>query len=81
MPFAATCLSQRATSPLTKEEKVEVVAMAPEDDCMTEVNVFIKRGRSKLAVPLGQLGCRSNDEDTCKAVADWHYWQGRGYEY
>ena len=79
--FSASCRSKRSMSPLKVGEQVRVVAMAPEDDCTSEVYVFVKYGRSKLAVPLGQLDCHTSDENTSQAVADWHYWQARGYEY
>ena len=55
--------------------------MAPEDDCMSEIMVTVKTGRSKLAMPLEQVECESTNEDTRQAVSDWHYWRARGYEY
>ena len=61
--------------------KTEVVDLAAEDDCMSEVFVVVKYGKSELAVPLAQLECHATDEDTLQAVADWHYWVARGYEY
>jgi Calcium binding len=81
MPFDAICKSRRSTSPLEVGSKVRVVGIAAEDDCMCEVLVLVKYGRSKLAVPLAQIECKSPDEETCQAVADWHYWVARGYEY
>ena len=80
-PFAAVCRSLRSTSPLQIGDTVEVLSMAPEDDCMLEVHVLVKYGKSQLAVPLGQLECHSTSEETCRAAADWQYWQTRGYEY
>ena len=80
-PFAAVCRSARSTSPLRVGDKAEVLDMAPLDDCSSEVHVIIKYGRSRLAVPLEQLECRSSDERTCQGVADWRYWRSRGYEY
>jgi hypothetical protein len=35
VPFAATCRLERTTSPLKVGEKVKVLGMAPEDDCMS----------------------------------------------
>ena|SRR5664279_321265 len=81
MPFKATCRSKRSTSPLKVGETVEVVGMAVEDDCMSEIFVRIKLGKTTLSVPLAQLECHSIDEQTCEAVADWHYWVARGYQY
>jgi hypothetical protein len=83
-PFQANCISARATSPLEVGSQVEVLGMAPEDDCMSEVLVFVRYGttkRSKLAVPLAQLECLSTNVETRQAVEDWHYWVARGYEY
>ena len=81
MPFDAICKSARSTSPLKVGSKVQVISMAVEDDCMSEVLVLVKNGRSKLAVPLAQIECAATDTETCQAVADWHYWVARGYEY
>lgn len=80
MPFAAIRRSAQST-PTPEGLKVEVLEMAPEDDCMAEIHVLIKQGDLQLIVPLGQLECQSANEETCQAVADWHYWQARGYEY
>ena len=81
VPFKAKCRSARSTSPLEVGVEVEVVDLAAEDDCMSEVFVLVKYGKSKLAVPLEQLECDAPDEETCQAVADWHYWVARGHEY
>ena len=80
-PFIAECRFLRTTSPLKVGQKSEVMAMASEDECMCEIQVWVKKGRTKLAVPLDQLACKSKNEDTCQGVADWHYWRARGYEY
>jgi hypothetical protein len=81
VPFKAKCRSARSTSPLEVGVEVEVVDLATEDDCMSEMFVLVKYGKSKLAVPLEQLECHAPDEQTCQAVADWHYWVARGHEY
>jgi Calcium binding len=85
MPFAAIWRSAQSTPmPATQIPdglKVEVLDMAAEDDCMAEIHVLIRHGDLQLIVPLGQLECQSLNEETCQAVADWHYWLARGYEY
>ena len=81
VPFKATCRSARATSPLEVGAEVDVVGLAAEDDCMSEVFVLVKYAKSELAVPLEQLACHALDEQTGQAVADWHYWVARGYGY
>jgi calcium binding protein len=79
MPFAASCIVKRQSSPLKVGERINIVGMASEDECMSEVLVVVTRSKAKLAVPLGQLKCDSGDEQTCQAVEDWHYWLARGY--
>ncbi len=81
MPFKAECFVQRPGLLLKVGDAVEVINMADEDQCMHEVFVQVKRGKKTFIAPLGQLACYSNDELTCEAVEDWHYWQARGYEY
>ena len=81
LPFPATCRLALATSPLKVGMKTEVVDLATEDDCMSEIFVVVTFGKSELAVPLAQLECAATDKDTLQAVADWHYWVARGYEY
>jgi Calcium binding len=81
VPFAAKCVSKRSISALSVGQEVQVISMADEEDCMHEVFVNIKHGRSELSVPLSQLECLAEDLQTSQAVADWHYWVARGYQY
>jgi hypothetical protein len=37
--------------------------------------------REGLDVPLSQLEVVHGDAETQQAVADWHYWVERGYEF
>jgi hypothetical protein len=80
-PFPAKCRNERDTSPLKVGASAKVIGMAKEDDCMSEIFVFVKHAGSRLAVPLDQLECLSADEASCRAVADWHYWLARGHVY
>ena len=77
--FAATCVCRRAISPLQDKDEVEVLGMAPEDECEHEMFVIIRWGRDGLAVPLSQLRPLDVDPETTQAVEDWHYWVGKGY--
>jgi len=38
-PFLAKCIAERAISPLCKGDEVEIVRMAPEDECEHEMFV------------------------------------------
>ena len=81
MPFKARCKTLRSISRLDVGDEVEVVAMAAEDDGMSEVFVLVEYGKKKRAVPLAQLDCQSQHAETSQAVEDWHYWVARGYAY
>ncbi len=81
-PFPAICIAKRTTSPLQVKDEVEVIGMPDEDECMREVFVMIRWEPDDLAVPLAQLKpTRAADEQTKEAVADWHYWVEKGYQY
>ena len=80
-PFKARCIRERRTSPLVVGEEVDVIDMAPEDDCLQEMFVIIRWKGREMGVPLGQLESLSPDEGTCEAVADWVYWNDRGYQF
>ena len=80
-PFVAECIAKRAISPLRPKDEVEVIGMAPEEECEHEVFVMIRWERDGLAVPLSQLKAVSADSETQQAVEDWHYWVNRGYRF
>jgi Calcium binding len=80
-PFSARCVARRPTSPLDLGDKVEVVGMAPAEECEHEMFVLIQRKKRQLAVPLMQLEGIQVDEETQQAIEDWQYWVNRGYEF
>ena len=80
-PFNAKCTVRRAISPLKIGQVVSVFGMAPEEECESEMFVMIELNEEKLAVPLAQLDASSQDTETQEAIADWHYWLARGYEF
>ena len=79
-PFLTTCVARRATSPLRVGDEVDVVGMAPEEECEHEMFVLMPWERDTLAVPLSQLAVIHADEQTQQPVEDWHYWTARGYQ-
>jgi len=79
-PFAAKCIIQRSISPLRVGDKVDVVAMAPDEECEHEMFVLIRWERRGLAVPLAQLEGVTADDQTRQVIQDWHYWVAQGYE-
>jgi hypothetical protein len=80
-PFEARIRIELPTSPLNIGNKVEVLGMAPDTVCETDMLVWISWPKRKLAVPLSQLAPLINDEATNEAVADWHYWVSHGYQF
>jgi len=78
-PFLAKCIARRAISPLQVGDEVEVLAMAPEEECQHEMFVMIRWEREGLGVPLSQLQVIHGDDETQEAVEDWHYWVNRGF--
>jgi Calcium binding len=80
-PFSARCVALRPTSPLELDDQVEVVGIAPADECEHEMFVLIQRKKRQLAVPLMQLEGVRVDDETRQAIEDWHYWVNRGYEF
>ena len=81
-PFTAICNSKRAISPLLIKDEVDVIGMAPEEECEREMFVSIRWEKDGLAVPLSQLSPISEtDTETKQAVEDWHYWVQMGYQF
>jgi hypothetical protein len=81
-PFTAICNSKRAISPLLVKDEIDVIGMAPEEECEREMFVTIRWERDGLAVPLSQLSpITDTDPDTKQAVEDWQYWVQMGYQF
>jgi Calcium binding len=80
-PFKARCKSKPAVSPLRIGEEVNVLAMAPEEECESEMLVRVRWHGRSVAVPLSQLKPLGADQTTSQAVGDWHYWLARGYQF
>ena len=78
-PFEARCIQERSISPLRSGERVKVLGMADAYDCMVEMFATIEWSSRSFGVPLAQLQGIDVDDDTEEAIADWHYWVGRGY--
>ena len=57
-------------------DKVEVVGMAPEEECQHEMYVLIRGNAGPLAQPEGV----AVDEQTRQVIEDWQHWVAQGYE-
>ena len=80
-PFKAKCIAAREISPLQKGEEVEVLGMAPGDDCMKEMFLIAGFAGRRLGVPLVQLDPVKPDKATREAVEDWRYWVAMGHAF
>ena len=80
-PFRAKCIAKRSVSPLRVGEEVEVVGMADDDEDMHGMFVLIRWQDREMGVPLAQLAALDADAETQEAIADWHYWTERGYDF
>ncbi len=80
-PFITQCRAKRAISPLQMGDEVDVIGMAPEEECQHEIFVLMRWERDGLAVPLSQLTVAYADDETRQAVGDWLYWADRGYRF
>jgi hypothetical protein len=81
-PFTVVCIAKRAISPLQVKDEVDVIGMAPEEECEKEMFVTIRWERDGLAVPLSQLTpISATSTQTKQAVEDWHYWIQMGYQF
>ena len=80
VPFKARCRFARPISVRKVKEEVDVLGMAPEKECESEMFVWVGQAGERIAVPLAQLRPLSKDQATQEAVGDWLYWVDRGYE-
>ncbi|SJM90888.1 conserved hypothetical protein [Crenothrix polyspora] len=79
-PFTARCVKERRISPLKMEERVTVIEMASESDCLREMFVQIQWQDRNFGIPLMQLEPIGVDELSEQAITDWHYWINRGHQ-
>ena len=54
VPFKARCRFARPISVLKVKEEMEVLGMAPEEECESEMFVWVRQAGERIAVPLGQ---------------------------
>ncbi|MFH7030575.1 MAG: calcium-binding protein [Heteroscytonema crispum UTEX LB 1556] len=73
----------KSTSP--QEIEVEVLGMAPEDDCLKDMIVEVADLNGKeddvFSAKLSELKVIDADSETLEALADWEYWLARGYKF
>jgi hypothetical protein len=80
-PFLARCATRRSTSQLKVGDEVEVIGMAPVEDCEHDMFVEMDWDDEGLAIPLSQLEVVDAADETREAVEDWLYWTKKGYQF
>ena len=79
-PFAAKWLTGNGDS-----EVVKVVGMPIEDDCLEDMLVEVAYQEDGVedvfTLSLREIQPLTEDAATQEAIADWHYWLARGYEF
>jgi len=75
------CRKTRSMSPLKVGDEVDVFEMAPQEDCESEMFVYVQWNDRKLAVPLEQLEPIEGDSKAREIIEDWLYWCLMGYEF
>jgi hypothetical protein len=74
-----TIYHRTAISSLEDGEEVHVVEMPSETVCRHEMFVSLKWMGRELSMPLIQLEAIEANIHPQEAIADWHYWIGRGH--
>lgn len=77
-PFLARSVARRAISPIEPGAELEIVGIAPVEDCLHEMFVLTRWRPHALAIPLMQVQAIHADEATYQALEDWQYWFDQG---
>ncbi|MBW4686939.1 MAG: calcium-binding protein [Komarekiella atlantica HA4396-MV6] len=84
VPFMAKWTKKGRKSTSVEEKQVEVLGMAPDDECLKDmfVEVVYPDGKDEdvFSAKLSEIIAIDADSDTQEALADWHYWLARGYK-
>ena len=85
VPFMAKLKKESSKTSVVEEKKIEVIGMAPDDECLKDmyVEVVYPHGQDEdlFTVKLADLVAIDTDAVTKEAIADWHYWLARGYNF
>ncbi|MBE9035528.1 calcium-binding protein [aff. Roholtiella sp. LEGE 12411] len=85
VPFMAKWAKKGRKSNTVEEKQVEVLGMAPDDECLKDmfVEVVYPDGKDEdvFSAKLSEITAIDADSETQEALADWHYWLARGYKF
>lgn len=84
-PFKANWVRKGRKSLSPEAKEVEVLEMSSEEECMQDMFVEIlykdATGDDTFSARLSDIKPIDADSETQEAIADWHYWLARGYEF
>ncbi|WP_375472501.1 calcium-binding protein [uncultured Nostoc sp.] len=84
-PFLATWTKKGRKSGAVEEKQVEVLGMAPDDECLKDMFVEVAYINGKdddvYSAKLSEIAAIDADSETQEAIADWLYWIARGYKF
>ncbi|WP_066376844.1 calcium-binding protein [Anabaena sp. CA = ATCC 33047] len=84
-PFMAKWKKKSRKTSTIEEKPVEVLGMAPEDDCLKDMYVEVAYIGGKdddvYSAKLSDIEAIDVDAETQEAIADWMYWLARGYKF
>lgn len=84
-PFMAKWTKKSRKTSTTEEKQVEVLGMAPDDECLKDMYVEVADINGKdddvYSAKLSEIEAIDADAETKEAIADWHYWLARGYKF
>lgn len=84
-PFVAKWAKKGRKSTSTEEKEVEVLGMAPDDECLKDMFVEVAYINGKdddvYSAKLSEIAALDADSETQEAIADWLYWIARGYKF
>lgn len=84
-PFMAKWTKKSRKSSTTEEKQVEVLGMAPDDECLKDMYVEVADINGKeddvYSAKLSEIQPIDVDTETQDAIADWLYWLARGYKF
>ncbi|MCC5635209.1 calcium-binding protein [Nostoc sp. CHAB 5844] len=84
-PFMAKWTKKSRKTSTTEEKTVEVLGMAPDDECLKDMYVEVADLNGKdddvYSAKLSDIKPIDADSETEEAIADWHYWLARGYKF
>ncbi|CEJ43655.1 calcium-binding protein [Umezakia ovalisporum] len=85
VPFMAKLIKKSRKTSTEEEKIVEVLGMAPDDECLKDMYVEVVEPNGKdedvFTAKLSDIVAIDTDSETEEAMADWRYWLARGYKF